>query len=74
VNRKRIVHNNELLPSLLSEPMVIVEDEFTDEDAQTPSSIDFYNNTYYIPIEDLDKGGFTGQLELGWSDMYYDMY
>ncbi|KAI7903987.1 uncharacterized protein BX663DRAFT_505998 [Cokeromyces recurvatus] len=59
-----------------ADDIMMIEDDYTDEDEllQTPSYMNSYFN--YIPVDtedDLENGGFTGQLELGWSEMYYDM-
>lgn len=59
-------------------PMVedtVMEEDYTDEDEvlQTPVSM---SCTDFIPQSidlDLDQGGFTGSLELGWSEMYNDL-
>lgn len=55
---------------------MMMEDDYTDEDEslQTPSYMNCYSS--YIPTdvgEDLEDGGYTGQLERGWSEMFSEM-
>lgn len=58
-------------PSPMMEDTVM-EDDYTDEDEvlQTPSSMSCSEFIPHDVGQDLDQGGYTGSLELGWSEMY----
>lgn len=71
-NRANIISERTPLPMV--EDIMMTEEDFTDEDEvlQTPSYMSSYS-TYMIQDvgQDLDKGGYTGSLELGWNEMYH---
>ncbi|KAL7320413.1 hypothetical protein PS15m_000305 [Mucor circinelloides] len=56
--------------------VVMVDDDYTDEDEslQTPSYMNCYSSYITTDIgEDVENGGYTGQLERGWSEMFNEM-
>ncbi|KAG2200270.1 hypothetical protein INT46_000464 [Mucor plumbeus] len=55
---------------------MIMEDDYTDEDEslQTPSYMNHYSSYISTDVgEDVEDGGYTGQLERGWSEMFNEM-
>jgi len=56
--------------------VMMVDDDYTDEDEslQTPSYMNCYSSYITTDIgDDLESGGYTGQLERGWSEMFNEM-
>lgn len=56
--------------------VMMVDDDYTDEDEslQTPSYMNCYHSYITTAIgDDLEDGGYTGQLERGWSEMFNEM-
>lgn len=56
--------------------VMMVDDDYTDEDEslQTPSYMNCYNSYITTDVgDDLESGGYTGQLERGWSEMFNEM-
>lgn len=56
--------------------VMMVDDDYTDEDEslQTPSYMNCYSSYIATDIgDDLENGGYTGQLERGWSEMFNEM-
>lgn len=60
-------------PSTMVEDTMMMEENFTDEDEvlQTPCYMTSFSDYMSHNIRpDLDQGGYTGSLELGWNEMY----
>ncbi|KAL9559391.1 hypothetical protein MBANPS3_000466 [Mucor bainieri] len=56
--------------------VMMVDDDYTDEDEslQTPSYMNCYSSYITTDIgDDLENGGYTGQLERGWSEMFNEL-
>ncbi|GAN07954.1 hypothetical protein MAM1_0183d07459 [Mucor ambiguus] len=56
--------------------VMMVDDDYTDEDEslQTPSYMNCYSSYIATDIgDDLEDGGYTGQLERGWSEMFNEL-
>lgn len=72
-NRANITE--ERTPSPMVQDIVMMEEDLTDEDEvlPTPSDVSSCSNNYLTQDVglDLDEGGYTGSLELGWNEMYH---